>query len=88
VQNIGLGVDRYGLDKSGSRTADYIRIRSKLVELLAPNSLLSWDSAPFHTVSSYTAREELSPKIREKLRVKFEDGNLPHALVIHGLGER
>jgi hypothetical protein len=77
VENIGLGVDHYGLNKFGSRTADYSRIRLKLVELLATKPLPSWDSVPFHTVSSYTAREELSSKIREKLRVKFEDGTCP-----------
>ena len=86
VQNIGLGVDHYGLNKFGSRTAEYNMIRSKLVELLAPFSFPSWDSVPFHTVSSYVAREELSSKIKDKLRVKFEDSSLPHALVIYGPG--
>ena len=37
-------------------------------------------------VSSYTTREELSSKVKEKLRVKFEDSSRPHTLVIHGLG--
>jgi len=86
VQNIGLGVDHYGLNKFGSRTAEYNMIHSKLVELLAPFSFPSWNSVPFHTVSSYTVREDLSSKIKDKLRVKFEDSSLPHALVIYGLG--
>jgi hypothetical protein len=73
VQNIGLGVDHYGLNKFGSRTAEYSMIHSKLIELLAPSPSPGWDSVPFHTASSYTAREGLFSKIKDKLRVKFEE---------------
>jgi tetratricopeptide (TPR) repeat protein len=86
VQNIGLGVDHYGLNKFGSRTAEYNLVLLKLLDLLPRSSLQSWDSVPFHTVSSYTVRNELSSTIDKKLRVTFKDSSVPHALVIYGLG--
>jgi hypothetical protein len=73
------------LNKFGSKTPDYHKILSKLEELLAATSLLSWDSIPGRTVSSYTARNELSASIDEKLRAT-KNSSISHALVIYGLG--
>lgn len=58
---------------------DTLEARRTIGALLLPE--LGLGSFP-----SYTAREGLSSKIRDKLRVKFEDSSLPHALVIYGLG--
>ena len=84
VQNVGLPVDHYGLNKFGSRDdANYKIILRKLLEVISPqiSQRQMLYSVPFATVNSYTERPTLSQEIEEKL-----DRSQSRALVIHGLG--
>ena len=89
VQNIPLPLDHYGLNKFGSRNdANYKIILQKLLEVISPQILQKqiFYSVPFATVNSYTERSTLSRDIEEKLTKSQSRAQVPHALVIHGLG--
>ncbi len=85
VQNIGLRVDHYGLNKFGSRTPEYRIILSRLLDLIAPIKQ-NWYSVPLQTIPSYTERRGLSSQIEQMVRVCYDNGSVPHALVLYGLG--
>ena len=89
VQNIPLPIDHYGLNKFISRgDANYKIILQKLLEVISPRieQRQMLYSVPFATVNSYTERSTLSRAIEEKLNKSQSDAQVPHALVIHGLG--
>jgi tetratricopeptide (TPR) repeat protein len=82
-------VDHYGLNKFGSRSANYKIVLSKLLEIITPFASQRRDhlySVPLETVHSYTERHRLSSAIGEKLRTFHENSSIPHALAIYGLG--
>jgi tetratricopeptide (TPR) repeat protein len=90
VQNVGLAVDHSGLNKFGSRTAEYEIIRGTLVALLPPTPQDIY-SVPAQRVGTYTSRDMLSQRIRETLRPPTLDGDDSdagefRALIIHGMG--
>jgi tetratricopeptide (TPR) repeat protein len=90
VQNVGLAVDHSGLNKFGSRTAEYEIIRGTLVALLPPTPQ-DICSVPAQRVGTYTSRDKLSQRIRETLRPPTLDGDDSdagefRALIIHGMG--
>ncbi|KAI9777909.1 MAG: hypothetical protein M1816_004381 [Peltula sp. TS41687] len=89
IQNIGLSVDHYGLNKFGSRSANYKMVLSKLLETITPFMSQRRDhiySVSLETVHSYTDRDKLFPAIEEKLRIFHKNSSVPHALAIYGLG--
>ena len=89
VKNIGLSVDHYGLNKFGSRTANYNLILSNFLELItsvASQRQHLFHSVPLETVRSYTERHGLSSAIEEKLHKCHENNSVLHALAIYGLG--
>ncbi|KAL8724128.1 MAG: hypothetical protein Q9166_008115, partial [cf. Caloplaca sp. 2 TL-2023] len=89
VDNIGLPVDHYGLNKFGSKNENYRMIVRKLLETITPivSQKQRWlYSVPIGTVESYTERHRLSATVNEKLQVPHQKASVPHALTIHGLG--
>ncbi|KAI4087290.1 MAG: hypothetical protein L6R37_008337 [Teloschistes peruensis] len=89
VDNIGLPVDHYGLNKFGSKDENYRIIFRKLLETMTP--IISQKqrrlySVPIGTVDSYTERHRLSATVDEKLHVPHQNASVPYALTIHGLG--
>ncbi|KAI9775707.1 MAG: hypothetical protein M1816_005776, partial [Peltula sp. TS41687] len=89
VQNIGLSVDHYGLNKFGSRSANYKTVLSILLETITPFISQRRDhlySVPLEAVHSYIERHRLSQAIEEKLHTFHENSSVPHALAIYGLG--
>ena len=89
VQNVPLGVDHYGLNEFRSRNdANYKIILQKLLEVISPqvSQRQMLYSVPFTTVNSYTERPTLSQAIEEKLDRSQSHAQVPHTLVIHGLG--
>ena len=89
VQNVPLPVDHYGLNKFWSRNdASYKIILQKLLEVISPqiSQRQTLYSVPFATVNSYTERSTLSRDIEEKLDKSQSRAQVPHALVIYGLG--
>ncbi|KAI9777310.1 MAG: hypothetical protein M1816_004798 [Peltula sp. TS41687] len=89
IQNTGLPVHHYGLNKFGSRNANYQTILSGLLQTITPFMSQMRDplySVPIESVQSYVERHGLSPAIKEKLRAFHENGSVPHALAIYGLG--
>ena len=89
VQNVEFPVNYYGLNKFGSRDdANYKILLRKLLEVISPqiSQRQMLYSVPFATVNSYTERPALSREIEEKLDKSQSDAQVPHALVIHGLG--
>jgi hypothetical protein len=89
VQNIGLPVDHYGLNKFGARNTNYKIILSKLLEVITPLASQiqhSLYSVPLETVGSFTERRALLSEIEEKLRTRDVSRHRPHAVAIYGLG--
>ena len=89
VDNIGLPVDHYGLNKFGSKNENYRMILRKLLETITPivsQKQRQLYSVPIDTVGSYTERHRLSATINEKLHVPHQKASVPYALTIHGLG--
>ncbi|KAI4154247.1 MAG: hypothetical protein LQ340_001792 [Diploschistes diacapsis] len=89
VQNIPLPVDHYGLNKFGSKNdANYKIILQKLLEVISPqiSQRQVLYSVPFTTINSYTERPTLSREIEEKLNRSQSRAQVPHALVVYGLG--
>ena len=41
---------------------------------------------PLETVHTYTERAKLSAEIEQKLQIRHEKANVPHAVTLHGLG--
>ncbi|KAI4276581.1 MAG: hypothetical protein L6R38_005626 [Xanthoria sp. 2 TBL-2021] len=89
VDNIGLPVDHYGLNKFGSKNGNYRIILRKLLETITPivsQKQRQLYSVPIDTVESYTERHRLSATVNEKLHVPHQKASVPYALTIHGLG--
>jgi NB-ARC domain len=89
VDNIGLPVDHYGLNKFGSKNETYRMIFRKLCETIRPIASQKQRrlySVPIGTVGSYTERHRLSAAVNEKIRVPHQKASVPYALTIHGLG--
>ncbi|KAL9579751.1 MAG: hypothetical protein Q9203_006566, partial [Teloschistes exilis] len=89
VDNIGLPVDHYGLNKFGSKDENYRMIFRKLLETIKPivsQKQRRLYSVPIGTVESYTERHRLSATVDEKLHVLHQNASVPYALTIHGLG--
>jgi hypothetical protein len=89
VENIGLPVDHYGLNKFGSRNENYRMIFRKLLETINPiitQKQQRFYSVPISTVESYTERHRLSAAVDEKLGVRHQNASVPYALAIYGLG--
>jgi len=93
VENIGMSVDHSGLNKFGSRTANYEEIFNKIVGMIRTDRSLSKDNVearyeviPFETVPSYTERPVLSTLLEERLRIFHDHWNPHHSLTIYGLG--
>ncbi|KAL8905548.1 MAG: hypothetical protein Q9207_002574 [Kuettlingeria erythrocarpa] len=89
VDNIGLPVDHYGLNKFGSKNENYWMIFRKLLETITPivsQKQRRLYSVPIGTVESYTERHRLSATVNEKLYVPHLKASVPHAFTIHGLG--
>ena len=89
MENIGLPVDHYGLNKFGSKNENYKIIFRKLLEIITPIASQKQQrlySVPISMVESYTERHRLSIAVNEKLRVHHQKASVPHALTIYGLG--
>ncbi len=89
VDNIGLPVDHYGLNKFGSKNENYKMIFRKLLETITPIASQKQRrlySVPIGTVESYTERHKLLAAVNEKLRVPHQKASVPFALTIYGLG--
>ncbi|KAF1922859.1 uncharacterized protein M421DRAFT_338260 [Didymella exigua CBS 183.55] len=89
VENIGLSVDHYGLNKYTSRDGNYKRILGKLLNIITPIASQKQHqlySVPIATVESYVKRDLLSTKIEDELRVHDQEAGVPRVLIIHGLG--
>ncbi|KAK3984258.1 hypothetical protein QBC44DRAFT_301710 [Cladorrhinum sp. PSN332] len=88
VQNIGLSVDHYGLNKFASKSEGYQSILRKLVELVGASarSVKHHYVVPLGRVDTYTERAELSTELEQKLHIKHEKASLPYAVSIYGLG--
>ncbi|KAF2271228.1 uncharacterized protein EI97DRAFT_408568, partial [Westerdykella ornata] len=89
VENVGLSVDHYGLNKFGSKNENYKIILRKLLQTITPIALQKQQrfySVPVGTVESYTERHKLSTAVKEGLRVHHLTATVPYALAIYGLG--
>ena len=89
MQNVGLSVDHFGLNKFASRDGNYGAILQALLAVLQPRSRYKAQfrsSIPFGTVDTYVERPELSSLIHEKLSVPHTIGKTPFSLLLHGLG--
>ncbi|KAF2003883.1 hypothetical protein P154DRAFT_519784 [Amniculicola lignicola CBS 123094] len=89
VENIGLPVDHYGLNKFSSKNENYKIILGKLLQTITPIALQKQQrfySVPVSTVESYTERYKLSAAVEEGLRVRHPKATVPYALAIYGLG--
>ena len=90
VENIGLSVDHYGLNKFQSKDDDsYKSIVRKLLSLIEPIAAQKQRrlySVPVTTVETYTERQTLSAAVAEGLRVRHDKASIPYALAIYGLG--
>ncbi|KAF2867143.1 hypothetical protein BDV95DRAFT_598272 [Massariosphaeria phaeospora] len=89
VENIGLSVDHYGLNKFQSKDDNYHSILRKILSLIEPIAAQKQRrlySVPINTVDTYTERPKLSAAVAKGLRVRHEKASVPYALAIHGLG--
>ena len=90
VENIGLPVDHYGLNKFKSKdNKSYKSIVRKLLSLIEPIAAQKQRrlySVPVNTAETYTERQKLSTAVAEGLRVRHEKAIVPYALAIYGLG--
>jgi tetratricopeptide (TPR) repeat protein len=90
VENIGLPVDHYGLNKFKSKDNEsYKSIVRKLLSLIEPIAAQKQRrlySVPVSTAETYTERQKLSTAVVEGLRVRHEKAIVPYALAIYGLG--
>ncbi|KAL9026743.1 MAG: hypothetical protein Q9196_004638 [Gyalolechia fulgens] len=89
VDNIGLPVNHYDLNKFGSKNENYWMIFRKLLETITPivsQKQRRLYSVPIGTIESYTERHRLSATVNEKLHVLHQKASVPYALTIHGLG--
>jgi tetratricopeptide (TPR) repeat protein len=89
VQNIGLPVDHSGLNKFEAKDANYVALRSKLLEVITPvvsQRQHTLYSVPLETVGSFTERHTISSAIEEKLRTCDASRPRPYAVAIYGLG--
>lgn len=89
VDNLGMNVDHYGLNKFGSRTDGYNAVFSKLLALLVsslppPPSRIS--SVPLEVVNNYTHRDQLSRELEKKLQTVSNDKPGLHVVVVYGMG--
>ncbi|RYP91980.1 hypothetical protein DL770_001901 [Monosporascus sp. CRB-9-2] len=86
VQNHGLSVDHYGLNKFEVRNENYKLVAGKLLEILSPltSQRRALYSVPIETDKNYSDRHELSRMLEEKLHKNQEKSGVPHAVVIHG----
>ncbi|KAG9235722.1 P-loop containing nucleoside triphosphate hydrolase protein, partial [Amylocarpus encephaloides] len=88
VKNFGLSVDHYGLNKFGSRDANYRNVLLKLCEVtlsLAAEVKCSY-AVPLETVESYTQRKELWEELNAKMQERHDNASVPYAVAISGLG--
>lgn len=89
MQNVGLAVDHSGLNKFLSRTAEYVSIARKLLELL-PSKPQDMISVSDKRVATYESRDKLSRRISETLRPQ-DTGNdnrgtkKYRVVIIHGM---
>ncbi|KAF2133614.1 TPR-like protein [Dothidotthia symphoricarpi CBS 119687] len=88
AESVPLTVDHSGLNKYGSKDANYRLVVTKLLETIKPLALQKQRlySVPLDAVESYTERQALSAAVADKLRVHHPKAGVPHALAIHGLG--
>ncbi|OSS44355.1 hypothetical protein B5807_10962 [Epicoccum nigrum] len=90
VENIGLPVDHYGLNKFQSKDNDsynsIVRKLLSLVEPIAAQKQRRLYSVPVNTVETYTERHKLSAAVANGLCVRREKASVPYALAIYGLG--
>ncbi|KAK2023087.1 hypothetical protein LX32DRAFT_628702 [Colletotrichum zoysiae] len=88
VRNIGLDVDHYGLNKFGSRSDSYEKIKSKLLEVTQDLAKVAKRHyyVPVERSDTYTDRLELSRDLDEKMQKHHVEADVPHAVVLHGLG--
>jgi hypothetical protein len=90
VNNIELSLDHRRLNKFGSKDVNYVAVRNALLELIHKSLAIRRKSTvylvPFSTVMSYTERHRISQSIEAKMKVTHENGIVPYALVVHGLG--
>ncbi|KAF1835030.1 hypothetical protein BDW02DRAFT_579114 [Decorospora gaudefroyi] len=89
VENIGLPVDYYGLNKFKSKdNKSYKSIVRKLLSIIEPIAAQKQRrlySVPVNTAETYTERLKLSTAVAKGLRVRYEKAIVPYALAIHGL---
>lgn len=88
VDNFGLSVDHYNLNKYGSRDDNYRFILSKLRDITSAMAMSVQHSfaIPLETVESYIQREELWSELNKKLQIRHERAGVPYAVAISGLG--
>ncbi|KAF1949041.1 hypothetical protein CC80DRAFT_430074, partial [Byssothecium circinans] len=90
VNNIELSLDHRHLNKFGSKDVNYVAVRNALLELIHNSLAIRRKNTvylvPFSTVMSYTDRHLISQSIEAKMKATHENGIVPYALVVHGLG--
>lgn len=88
VENIGLPVNHFNLNKFQSRNESYQRLLSKLVEVMTSSvqPVKSHYAVPGQTVQSYVQRDALWQELDEKMHILHENTDVPYAVAIHGLG--
>ena len=92
IENIGLGVDHYGLNKFDERSYEYRLIFAELARILKEIEEKSADlrhnqySVPFRTDDAFTERHSLTAELEHKVKEPFQGTELGHAVSITGLG--
>ncbi|KNG46426.1 alpha beta-hydrolase [Stemphylium lycopersici] len=90
VENIGLAVDHYGLNKFKSKDNEsYKSVVRKLLSLIEPIAAQKQSQlylVPVNTPGTYTERQKLSTEVADRLRVRHDNAIVPYALAIYGLG--
>ncbi|KAJ6023757.1 hypothetical protein N7540_004554 [Penicillium herquei] len=88
VRNIGLPIDHYGLNKFGSKDANFQSISSAIVETIT--SLVQPQnhsySAPIESVQTFSHREQLWDDLERKLQIRHDTSDIPYAVTLAGLG--
>jgi hypothetical protein len=89
VQNIGLPVNHYGLNKFASRSEIYDLILSQLVEMIitSPLSGKYYYIVPLETTEIYTERAKLSTELEEKLQIRHDNASIPYIIAFIRLGD-
>ncbi|KEZ46825.1 hypothetical protein SAPIO_CDS0134 [Scedosporium apiospermum] len=88
VENLGLPVNHYQLNKFASRNEHYHRLLSKIVDIATASvkPVKRHYIVPVDPVHSYIQRDGLWKELETKLQIRHEAASIPYAVAIHRLG--